>query len=94
MHVDNAKSKWAKIRYELLTVEELTKQEEMSSLKNRESGTVYFTNIGSRSRRTDCDEIWQFSSSDRRNQTMVGNGTAIGKHTALERCIICLSTLP
>ena len=53
-------------------VGELTKQEEAELeetgeekvKKKRESETVYFTRMGSRSRKTDHYEIWQSSSSD------------------------------
>ena len=76
-----------KIRCELWSVGELTKQEEAKSTKkNRESGTVYFTHMGSSSRKTDRYEIWQISSPDRRNlivQNLVSIGTAV---LALERC--------
>ena len=41
---------------------------------NWESGTVYFTHVGSRSPRTDLYEIWQFFSSD---QPLVLIGTVV-----------------
>ena len=41
-------------------------EEKSQQQKHRESGTLYFTHMGSRSRRTGRYEIWQFSSSDQR----------------------------
>ena len=60
---------YIKIRCELWSVGNLTKQEASIFFLNREFGILYFTHMGSRSRRTDHYEMWQFFSSYWRNHS-------------------------
>jgi hypothetical protein len=66
---------YVKIRCELWSVGQLTKHEDEEKngekiMRNRGSVTVYFTHMGSCSRRIDCYQIWQFSSFDQRTHSL------------------------